>query len=132
MAVSTSPSQERDRAKIRGATATARCWLSLALGVLATVLGGSITDVEEVGACWEALGSEFESGESFRIFLGRKGILEGWDEIGGGTLVTSVGAETTTVVVTVETAAAEVSYGFSVFISAWAWVWVGVEDSFGG
>ena len=89
--------------------------MSFVLGVLATVLGGSITDVEEVVACWEKLGSEFESGESFRIFLGRKGILEGGDEVGGGTLMRSVGAEATSVV-TVETAAVEVLFGFCVSV----------------
>lgn len=103
---------------IRGAKARARCCASFDLGVFATGFGSSTTDVDDVVvvACWEALGSEFGSGESFRIFLGRKGIFEGGDEIGVGTLMISVGAEAKTAEATVVTAEVEVSIGF--------WVWV--------
>lgn len=79
--------------------------------VLPTVLRCSVRDMEEeVVACWEALGSKLGSGESFRIFLGREGIFEGGDEIGRGTLTSSVGPEATMAVqavVTMETAAVE-------------------------
>lgn len=79
-AISTSPSQESERATIRGTTVRARGGTALVVlrpPVLAG-LGVSVWDSEVEG-----------SGETFRILRGRRGIFVAGDVVGRGTLFSS-------------------------------------------
>ena len=123
-AISTSPSQDSDRAAMRGAAATET--------IAREAEEDGLEDFVGFGGGAAGLGLGFcdgFSGESFRILRGRKGILDGGDELCDGALLSSVGDVLVgaIVVAEIELTVGE-GRGWSLdsgwFIRVWVCVWL--------